>query len=99
MIAIVWEFVVKPESLSTFQQVYGPNGDWAALFRQHAGYEGTTLLQDSVANTRYLTIDHWEDLALFNQMRQSSQKEYSRLDSMCGALTVSERELGVFTVA
>lgn len=98
MIAIVWEFVVKPESLPAFQKVYGPSGDWAALFRQHAGYEGTTLLQDSVANTRFLTIDHWRDVALFNQMRQSSQKEYSRLDSICRALTVSEREIGVFNV-
>ncbi len=99
MIAIVWEFVVKPESIPTFLQVYGPNGDWATLFRQYAGYEGTTLLQDSVANTRFLTIDAWKDVALFNQMRQSSQKEYSRLDSMCRALTVSERELGVFNIA
>jgi len=96
MIAIVWEFVVKPEAIPTFQRVYGPSGDWAALFRQYPGYEGTTLLQDSVTQTRFLTIDHWRDSALFSQMRQSTQQEYSRLDSICGELTESERELGVF---
>jgi hypothetical protein len=45
---------------------------------------------------RFLTIDHWQDLALFDQMRRSSRQEYSRLDTACSELTVSERELGVF---
>jgi len=99
MIAIVWEFVVKKEAISAFQQVYGAGGEWAALFRRYPGYEGTTLLQDSMMRTRFLTIDHWKDLALFNQMRQDSQQEYSRLDGKFSELTVSERELGVFNGA
>jgi antibiotic biosynthesis monooxygenase (ABM) superfamily enzyme len=96
MIAIVWEFVVKPRSVAAFQRIYGPNGDWAALFRQYPGYEGTTLLRDAAADTRFMTIDHWKNVALFSRMRQSSQQEYSRLDGRCRALTVSEREVGVF---
>ena len=84
MIAIVWEFIVKDEAVSAFQLAYGPDGDWAALFRQHPGYEGTTLLQDATARGRFLTIDRWES------------EEYSRLDAMFGELTVSERKLGVF---
>jgi heme-degrading monooxygenase HmoA len=96
MIAIVWEFAVKPDAIPAFQRVYGPSGDWAALFRQYPGYEGTTLLQDSTRHTRFLTIDHWKDSALFEQMRLNSQHEYSRLDGMCADLTESERELGVF---
>jgi len=34
MIAIVWEFIVKEEAVSAFQRAYGPDGEWAALFRQ-----------------------------------------------------------------
>jgi quinol monooxygenase YgiN len=96
MIAIVWEFIVKDEDVSAFQRAYGPDGDWAALFRQHPGYEGTTLLQDAAARGRFLTIDRWESEALFDQMHHTSQQEYSRLDAMFGELTVSERKLGVF---
>jgi len=47
MLAIVWEFVVKEECIPAFRRACGPTGDWSALFRQHPGYEGTTLLQDS----------------------------------------------------
>jgi heme-degrading monooxygenase HmoA len=99
MIAIVWEFRVREESISAFQQAYGPSGDWAVLFRQYPGFQGTTLLQDSATSTRFLTIDHWTDREHFNVMRQGSRQEYSRLDDRCSELTVSERELGVFAVA
>lgn len=97
MIAILWEFNVREESIAAFQQAYGPSGDWATLFRQYPGFRGTTLLQDHASPGRFLTIDHWIDLEHFSKMRDSAHQEYSRLDDRCGALTVSERELGVFS--
>jgi heme-degrading monooxygenase HmoA len=96
MIAVVWEFVVREESIATFRRVYGPAGDWFALFRQYPGYEGTTLLQDGATPTRFLTIDRWKDSEDFRRMKDESRQEYARLDTECEALTVSERELGVF---
>ena len=96
MIAIVWEFIVKEEAVSAFQRAYGPDGEWAALFRQHPGYEGTTLLQDTTVRERFLTIDRWQNESLFAQMHHTSRQEYSRLDAMFGELTVSERRVGLF---
>ena len=96
MIAIVWEFIVKDDAVAAFQRAYGPEGEWAALFRLHPGYEGTTLLQDNTVRERFLTIDRWENESLFDQMHHTSQQEYSRLDAMFGELTVSERKVGVF---
>ena len=95
MIAIVWEFIVKEEAVSAFQRAYGPDGEWAALFRQHPGYEGTTLLQDTTVRERFLTIDRWQNESLFDQMHHTSHREYSRLDAMFGELTVSERRVGL----
>jgi hypothetical protein len=96
MIAIVWEFIVRDEAVPVFQEAYGPNGEWVALFRRHSGYGGTRLLRDRTAKGRFLTIDLWEAEALFEQMHQESQQEYSRLDNLFGELTISERKLGVF---
>jgi heme-degrading monooxygenase HmoA len=96
MIAIVWEFLVREEALATFRRAYGPDGDWAALFRRHPGYRGTTLLQDRTQRTRFLTVDHWDDAAHFEAMQQASASEYSSLDERFGALTLSERALGEF---
>ena len=99
MIAIVWEFVVKEESIPAFRRVYGPSGDWAALFRQYPGFEGTTLLQDEARPERFFTIDRWKDAADFHRMKQQSRPEYSRLDEECRSLTLSEREIGLFEEA
>jgi heme-degrading monooxygenase HmoA len=96
MIAIVWEFIVKDEAVPVFQRAYGPSGEWAALFQQHPGYEGTTLLQDTTTRGRFLTIDRWQDEAQFNQMHRTSQQAYARLDTLFAELTLSERQLGVF---
>jgi heme-degrading monooxygenase HmoA len=96
MIAIVWEFMVKEESIADFRRVYGPAGDWAALFRSYPGYEGTTLLQDDAKPTRFLTIDRWKNADHFQRMKDDSRRDYARLDEDCRSLTVTEREVGVF---
>ena len=42
----LWEFRVKPESVGDFERTYGPDGDWARLFRRGAGYVRTELLRE-----------------------------------------------------
>ncbi len=96
MIQIVWEFIVKAEATPQFQRTYGPDGDWARLFRQYPGYRGTSLLRDAANPRRFLTIDHWETQQHVFQMRDGSTSEYSRLAVLLADLTESERELGVF---
>ena len=99
MIEVVWEFVVKPEAVARFQELYGPGGAWAALFRRYPGFAGTRLLQDSASRQRFLTVDSWESEANFAEMRRVAQEEYARLDTECENLTLSEREIGVFRTA
>jgi hypothetical protein len=45
MHVILWEFTIKPEKQQTFLDAYGPEGNWAQLFRRAEGYLGTELLQ------------------------------------------------------
>lgn len=99
MIEIVWEFVVKPEAVPRFQELYGSDGAWAALFRRYPGFAGTRLLQDSASRQRFLTVDSWESESNFAEMRRAAQEEYARLDTECENLTLSEREIGVFRTA
>ena len=99
MIEVVWEFVVKPEAVATFQEMYGSEGMWAALFARHPGFAGTRLLQDTAFRQRFLTIDSWESESRFAEMRLAAREDYARLDAECENLTLSEREIGVFRVA
>jgi heme-degrading monooxygenase HmoA len=96
MIQIVWEFIVQPQAVARFREVYGENGDWAVLFRRYPGYGGTTLLEDTASPRRFLTIDRWESESHFDEMHRLAQQEYARLDALCEGFTISERKLGVF---
>ena len=96
--AYVWEFHVAPEHVGNFERVYGPDGDWAQLFRRHVGYVRTDLLRDTARTGRYLTIDYWNSQAARDDFRRRFNREFEALDARCGQWTLSEAHLGDFTL-
>ncbi|MEO8500285.1 MAG: antibiotic biosynthesis monooxygenase [Vicinamibacteria bacterium] len=97
MIHIVWEFVVKPDCVEAFDRAYGPDGDWARLFAAYPGYQGTSLLRDSLNPRRFVTIDRWETMRHRSDMLHGTRDEYERLDAEFELWTESEREVGTFS--
>jgi hypothetical protein len=55
MFLALWEFHVKPGCDERFESVYGPDGDWAQLFRRDPAYQRTLLLHDTFRDRTYLT--------------------------------------------
>ena len=90
----LWEFHVKPECIVTFEKIYGPDGDWAQLFRQSPGYRGTELIRDLNQPGHYLTLDRWTSREALQHFKQEHQTAYSDLDKMCENLTEKEVFLG-----
>ena len=94
--AAVWEFSVKPAFKEQFEEVYGPDGDWAILFNKSPGYLGTSLLSSVESQAIYVTIDRWISREAFAHFKQAHQDEYKALDQKCEGFTESERSLGSF---
>jgi len=94
MIVIVWEFRVRPGREAEFERAYGPEGDWARLFRRSPGYRGTELLRDPHDPERYLTLDRWADAAAFETFQAEHRADYLALDEACEPLCGEERLLG-----
>ena len=92
----LWEFIVEPEHLGEFQREYGPQGAWASLFREAAGYLGTSLLRDRDDPLRFITIDRWESAEAHRAFRAAFSREYAQLDARCAHLTARELSLGSF---
>jgi quinol monooxygenase YgiN len=92
----VWEFQVKPEAISAFEEIYGPDGAWAQLFRQSPDYRGTELVRDLDRLGRYLTLDHWTSREALRRLKQDRHAEYAALDKKCESLTEREVFLGNF---
>ena len=95
---VIWEFEVKPGKEKLFEQIYGPEGDWAQLFRQGQGYCGTKLSCDFDEPCRYVTLDFWESQVDYETFKLQHAAEYKAIDQKCEALTEKEREIGKFVI-
>lgn len=87
----IWEFVPAPGREEAFRRIYGPDGDWAQLFRQALGYLGTHLEPLEDGSDAYRTTDRWEAEAAWIVFRQKHAAAYEALDRACEELTLSER--------
>ena len=93
---IVWEFHVRPGAEERFENVYGPQGDWAQFFKRGEGYAGTELNRDLNIAGRYVTLDFWTSPHAYEHFRELHLAEYKAIDERCEALTERETEIGRF---
>ena len=96
MFVAFWEFEVKPGCEKRFLKVYGPEGDWAKLFRKDANYQETQLLHDLNRPATYLTMDFWASRQAYESFMASHTAEYKGLDAAGEDLTLRERKIGLY---
>jgi heme-degrading monooxygenase HmoA len=94
MFVALWEFEVKPGLEKRFLKVYGPEGDWAKLFRKDSNYQETRLLHDSEHPAIYLTLDFWASRQAYKQFMATHAAEYEGLDAAGEELTLREKKIG-----
>jgi heme-degrading monooxygenase HmoA len=98
MFVVVWQFEIAEEKISAFEAAYGPEGNWAQLFRTSSEYFGTELLRDAYISGSYLTIDRWASEDAFRSFRKENDTAYESLDRTCDALTSRETRIGTYTI-
>jgi len=87
---IIWDYEVKVERKSEFENIYSPNGQWAELFIKSEGYLGTEFLHDKSRSQRYLTIDRWRSKEAYELFLLQNENDYKALDATCANMTESE---------
>lgn len=90
----IWQFDVAPGKEAEFLRHYGPDGTWAALFRQDPDYIETLLLADRDTPLRYLTVDRWRRAEACAAFRTRCAQAYEDLDRACASLTRAETFIG-----
>lgn len=80
MYVIIWEYVVRQGHEIEFETAYGPDGEWAALFRQGDGHLGTELLRATNDRRVYQTIDRWTSAIVYHAFMKKWAAEYAALD-------------------
>jgi heme-degrading monooxygenase HmoA len=97
MIAIMWKFDVKNGRETEFEQFYGVDGKWTALNRHTRSYLGTSFLRDQNRPARYIVIEYWSEMLVYEQHRESGAEAIASLEGDRSKLVDSLEPLGIFT--
>lgn len=97
MIAVVWQFEVQPGKQDQFEQFYGADGPWSALSRRSRSFLGTSFLRDQAQPTRYLLIEYWSEMVIYEKHFADYSDEVARLEEQRNALCDTVAPFGIFT--
>jgi heme-degrading monooxygenase HmoA len=96
MHGLVYEYQVDPACVARFEDMYGPEGNWARFFRGSAGFLETELLRDLTRPGRYLVIDRWISAKAAARFLADHAEEYRRRSNDADHLYLHEVRLGAF---
>ena len=97
MIAVMWQFDVKKGREEEFEKLYGADGDWTALNRQTRSYLGSSFLHDQNRSSRYLLIEYWSEMIVYEQHRAYRSDVVASLEERRTALIEAVEPVGIFT--
>jgi quinol monooxygenase YgiN len=97
MIAVVWQFEVKPGKEKDFEQFYGVDGEWTAMNRHSRSYLGTSFLRDQNRSTRYMLIEYWSEMLVYEEHKSFRRDQFVSLGNQREELVASVEPLGLFT--
>ena len=97
MIAIMWQFDVKNGREAEFERLYGANGEWTTMNRQTRSYLGTSFLRDQNHSSRYVVIEYWSEMIVYEQHRAYRSESIATFEAHRGTLIESVQALGIFT--
>jgi len=97
MIAIMWQFDVKRGQEAAFEQLYGVDGEWTAMNRHTRSYLGSSFLRDQNLPSRYIVIEYWSEMVVYEQHREYRSDAIRSLEAHRTTLVESVEPLGIFT--
>ncbi|PYQ79268.1 MAG: hypothetical protein DMG01_09225 [Acidobacteria bacterium] len=97
MIAVVWQFDVRSGKEKEFEKFYGVDGEWTAMNRHSRSYLGTSFLRDQSRTTRYMVIEYWSEMLVYEEHKSYRRDQLETLEKQQQALVTSVEPLGLFT--
>ena len=97
MIAVVWRFDVKDGKNTEFEELYGADGEWTRMNRLTRSYLGTSFLRDQNHPSRYLMLEYWSEMVVYEQHRAYQSEAIASFEERRDALVDSFEPVGIFT--
>jgi quinol monooxygenase YgiN len=97
VIAFVWNFEIKPGRHDAFERLYGADGEWTALSRRSRSYLGSSFLRDLARPTRYLVVEYWSEMVVYERHTANFRDEIARLEKERELLLESSSPPAIFS--
>lgn len=97
MIAVMWQYDVKPGCQDEFEGLFGPDGDWATVSRHTRSYLGSSFLRDQNRPLRYVLIEYWSEMVVSEQHRTYQADALAVLEQRRSRLVEAVEPVGIFT--
>ena len=96
MIAVVWQFTIGEDAAAEFERFYGADGDWTRVSRRSRSFLGSSFLRDLAAPTRYLLVEYWSEMLVYEKHVADFARELELLEKQRESFALSMESLGVF---
>lgn len=97
MVAVVWQLDVRSGGTTEFERFYGADGEWTKLSRRSRSFLGSSFLKDIVVDTRYLLIEYWSEMVVYERHLADFSQEVEELEARRAVLVQRIEPLGVFS--
>jgi quinol monooxygenase YgiN len=96
VVAVVWQFDTLPDRGEEFERFYGADGEWTSLSRRSRSFLGSSFLKDLASPTRYILIEYWSEMLVYEKHLADFDDEVQRLEEQRQQFLMRMEALGVF---
>ena len=97
MVAVVWQFETRQGQAPEFERFYGADGQWTRLSRRTRSFLGSSFLKDLAAPNRYLLVEYWSEMLVYEKHLADFGTEMTELESERDKFVERLEPIGVFT--
>jgi len=96
VLAVVWQFQVKPGRADEFEQLHGADGDWTSLSRKSRSFLGSSFLRDLADARRYVLVEYWSEMVVYERHLSDFSKEMESIQARREEMVAETTSLGLF---
>jgi hypothetical protein len=97
VVAVVWQFDIRPATAAEFERMYGADGGWTKLSRRSRSFLGSSFLRDIGSDSRYLLVEYWGEMVVYEKHLTDLSDEIHDLEQARARLIERMETIGVFT--
>jgi quinol monooxygenase YgiN len=97
VVAVVWQFDVRPGKTEDFERLYGADGDWTKLSRRSRSFLGSSFLRSIGSETRYMLVEYWGEMVVYERHLADFTDQVKALEEHRAQLVDRMETVGIFT--